>query len=223
MSRLVYHKEVRDRKHEAKAEYQTAGLEQKGDGTMNENPKWTAAQTEKRQAAAEPARRAALYGMLIALAFVFSYLESLLPISLGVPGVKLGLANLVTVVGLYTIGVKGTAAVSLVRILLAGFTFGNGFSMAYSLAGGIVSLLVMALCKRKKWFSQVGVSVLGGVAHNLGQLAVAALVVENAGVFAYFPVLLLTGCAAGACIGVLGGLLTERVGRFLSGKNTGNF
>lgn len=136
-------------------------------------------------------RNAAYYGLLVALAFIFSYIESLFPIYLGAPGVKLGLANLVSVVGLYTIGLAGTAAGSLTRIILAGLTFGNGFSIVYSLAGGALSLAVMAFCKKKGWFSAIGVSILGGAAHNIGQLAVAALVVESASVFAYFPVLLI--------------------------------
>lgn len=160
-------------------------------------------------------RNAAYYGLLVALAFIFSYIESLFPIYLGAPGVKLGLANLVSVVGLYTIGLAGTAAVSLTRIILTGLTFGNGFSIVYSLAGGALSLAVMAFCKKKGWFSAIGVSILGGAAHNIGQLVVAALVVESASVFAYFPVLLIAGTAAGACIGVLGGILTERVGKYL--------
>ena len=170
---------------------------------------------EKCRTQRRASQNAAYYGLLVALAFIFSYIESLFPVYLGAPGVKLGLANLVSIVGLYTIGVRGTAAVSLTRILLAGLTFGNGFSMLYSLAGGALSLAVMAACKKKKWFSMIGVSILGGAAHNIGQLAVAALAVENAGVFAYFPVLLMAGTAAGACIGVLGGILTERVGKYL--------
>ncbi len=157
----------------------------------------------------------ALYGLLIALAFIFSYIESLFPISLVVPGVKLGLANLVSVVGLYTIGLKGTAAVTLVRIVLAGLTFGNGFSMVYSMAGGALSLGVMALCRKKNWFSPMGISILGGAAHNIGQLTVAALTVENVWVFSYFPFLLAAGTAAGACIGILGGILIDRVGKYL--------
>ncbi|MFR4441289.1 MAG: Gx transporter family protein, partial [Hungatella sp.] len=109
---------------------------------------------------------AARYGMLIALAFIFSYIEAMVPVPIPVPGVKLGLANLVTIVGLYTVGVGGTAAVSLVRIVLAGLTFGNMFSMIYSLAGGILSLFLMILCKKLGWFSQIGVSVVGGIGHN---------------------------------------------------------
>lgn len=158
----------------------------------------------------------ARYGMLIALAFIFSYIEALFPIYLGAPGVKLGLANLVTMTGLYTIGIPGTIAVSLVRIILAGFTFGNMFSILYSMAGAFLSLLLMVLCKKSGWFGTVGVSVIGGVGHNIGQLLVAAFVVQTAGVFAYFPVLLAAGTVAGAVIGLLGGMVIRRIGRFVT-------
>ena len=93
------------------------------------------------------AKWVALYGMLISLAFIFSYIEAVIPIPIPVPGVKLGLANLVSIIGLYTVGISGTIAVSLVRIVLVGFTFGNLSSMIYSLAGGTVSLILMILLK----------------------------------------------------------------------------
>ena len=156
--------------------------------------------------------RAALCGMLIALAFLLSYVETLIPISIGVPGVKLGLANLVTIVGLYLVNLQQLVVISLVRIVLAGLTFGNGFSMVYSLAGGAFSLFLMLLARKTGWFSQVGVSIAGGVGHNVGQLIIAALVVENSAVFYYLPFLLAAGSAAGAVIGLLGGIVTERIG-----------
>lgn len=157
------------------------------------------------------AKSVALYGMLIALAFVFSYVEAMVPVPIPVPGVKLGLANLVNIVGLYTVGIIGTAAVSLVRIVLVGFTFGNTFSMLYGLAGGILSLAVMILAKKTEWFSQIGVSILGGIFHNIGQLTVASFVTKTAGVFSYLPVLLAAGVVTGAVIGLLGGIVVERV------------
>lgn len=153
----------------------------------------------------------ALYGMLIALAFLFSYIEAMIPIPVPIPGVKLGLANLVSVVGLYTIGAIGTAAVALVRIVLVGFTFSNTFSMMYSLAGGILSLLVMIAAKRTGWFGKAGVSILGGIFHNIGQLAAAAFVTRTAGVFTYFPVLLVAGVITGTVIGMLGGMIVQRI------------
>jgi len=157
------------------------------------------------------AHMAALYGMLIALAFVLSFVESLIPISLGIPGVKLGLANLVTVVGLYTVGTSGTIVVSLLRIVLTGFTFGNLFAMLYSLAGWGLSIIIMVLCKRKNWFGTSGISILGGIGHNIGQITVAAFVVKQAGVFFYLPMLLIAGTAAGLVIGILGSMIISRI------------
>lgn len=158
-----------------------------------------------------PGRKTALYGMLIALAFVFSYIEAMIPVPFPVPGMKLGLANLVSIVGLYTVGLAGTAAVAFVRIVLVGFTFGNMFSMIYGMAGGIVSMAVMVSAKRGGWFGTVGISILGGIFHNVGQLAVAAYVTRTMGVFVYFPALMTAGVAAGAVIGILGGLIVERI------------
>ncbi len=157
----------------------------------------------------------ATYGMLISLAFIFSYLEAIIPIPIPIPGVKLGLANLVTIVGLYTVGIKGTVAVSLVRIVLVGFTFGNASSMIYSLAGGGLSLLLMILIQRTGLFSQTGVSIVGGIGHNIGQLSIAAVVVQTSGVFYYLPFLMVAGIVAGAVIGLLGGLVTERIKNFV--------
>lgn len=157
----------------------------------------------------------ATYGMLISLAFIFSYVEAIIPIPIPVPGVKLGLANLVAIVGLYTVGIRGTVAVSLIRIVLVGFTFGNASSMIYSLAGGALSLILMILVKKTGWFSQIGVSIVGGIGHNIGQLSIAALVVQTAGVFYYLPFLMVAGVVAGAVIGLLGGLVTERIQGFV--------
>lgn len=158
----------------------------------------------------------ATYGMLISLAFIFSYLEAIIPIPIPIPGVKLGLANLVTIVGLYTVGVKGTVAVSLIRIVLVGCTFGNLFSMVYGLAGGALSLILMIGFRKTNWFSQVGVSIIGGIGHNVGQLIVAALVTETGGVFYYLPFLMVAGVVAGGVIGLLGGLVTERIRGFIN-------
>ena len=151
------------------------------------------------------ADKAALYGLLIALAFIFSYVEALIPLPVPVPGIKLGLANLVNVVGLYTVGA------GLLRIVMVGFTFSNLGSMLYALAGGILSLAVMALAKKMDWFEKTGVSILGGVFHNIGQLSMAAWITGTAGVFTYLPVLLVTGVITGGVIGLLGGLVTERI------------
>ena len=171
---------------------------------------------EKRAADRDKTSRlTALYGMMIALAVLFSYVEMLIPLNLGIPGVKLGLANLVTIVAFYTIGVKEAVAITLVRIVLVGITFSNLFSMLYSLAGGELSLILMILCRKRDWYGQTGVSIVGGVGHNVGQLIVAAIVVENTAVFYYFPYLLVAGIIAGMLIGILGGIVVNRLSRFI--------
>jgi len=116
---------------------------------------------------------------------------------------KLGLANMATLLVLYLIGEKEAAIVSVSRIILVGFLFGNLYSIMYSLAGGILALLVMVLSKRTGFLSCVGVSILGGVFHNIGQLAVAALIVDTKAVFYYLPVLLIGGMVCGALLGIV--------------------
>ena len=124
-------------------------------------------------------KKLANMAMLVALAMIFSYVESLIPINFGVPGMKLGVANLVTVTGLYFLEIPEVLAVSVLRVLLTGFLFGNGMSIIYSLAGAVVSLLAMVLVKKMDGISIVGVSITGGVFHNIGQILVAMAVVEN--------------------------------------------
>lgn len=160
-------------------------------------------------------KKIAFTGMFTALAFVFSYIESLLPINLGIPGVKLGLANLVVIVALYLIGVKSACILSMVRIVLMGFTFGNPASMIYSLAGGVLSLFVMILAKKIKFFSVTGVSVLGGVFHNIGQILIAIVVVETASLLYYLPILILSGTLAGVVIGMLAAVLIRHLQKAL--------
>ncbi len=157
------------------------------------------------------AKKVALFGMLVALGFVFGFVEFMLPINLGIPGVKLGLANLVTVVALYTMGPAEAIAVSVVRVMLSGFTFGSISMMLYSLAGALLSFGVMALLKKTGKFGIIGVSTAGGVAHNVGQLLVAAAVLETANTFYYFPVLLAAGVVTGALIGFVSKLILERL------------
>lgn len=151
-------------------------------------------------------------GVFLALALICSYVESLIPISFGIPGVKLGLTNIVVVLMLYCIGAKEALVVSVCRIVLAGFLFGNLFSILYSLAGGLLSFLIMWAVKRTGKLGILPVSVCGGIFHNIGQLAVAALVVENYNVFYYLPVLLLAGAATGLAIGVVAQELIIRIG-----------
>lgn len=156
--------------------------------------------------------KVAYMGVFLALALICSYVESLIPISFGIPGVKLGLTNIVVVLMLYCIGAKEALAVSVCRIVLAGFLFGNLFSILYSLAGGLLSFLIMWAVKRTGKLGILPVSVCGGIFHNIGQLAVAALVVENYNVFYYLPVLLFAGAVTGLAIGVVAQELIIRIG-----------
>ena len=158
-----------------------------------------------------PTKKIAYLGLLVALAFVFSYVEVLIPVNLGIPGAKLGLANLVIMVALYLLGDKNAFLLSMVRIVLVGFTFGNLASMLYSLAGGILSFGVMVFAKKTKKLSIIGVSVLGGVFHNVGQIIVAMCVLETNSLIYYLPVLMITGVVAGVLIGILGGMVTKRI------------
>lgn len=148
---------------------------------------------------------------MAALALIFSYIEVLIPFSVGVPGIKLGIANLVIIVSLYYLGAGYAFIVNVVRILIAGVLFNGLFGAVYSLAGALVSFAVMVLLKRTKIFSVTGVSMAGGVAHNLGQILVAAFLVSNIKVFAYFPVLIISGVISGAVIGVLAYLILRKL------------
>lgn len=167
-------------------------------------------------------RRLTMSAMFATLALIFTYVEVLIPFSIGIPGVKLGLANLVILIALYEMGFRYAMAINLLRICLSGLLFSGIFAMFYSLAGGIISLCVMWALKRTKLFSMVGVSMAGGVAHNFGQVIVAAIVVENVRMFLYFPVLLVSGIAAGIGIGVIAYVLDRRLPRQLFGTSTSN-
>lgn len=156
------------------------------------------------------AKRIALFGIMVALAFTFSYLESLIPFNFGIPGVKLGLANLVVVVALYVMKPGEAFSIAIIRIFLAGLTFGNVYSLAYSLCGGILSFIVMWLVKRTK-LSVIGVSMMGGICHNIGQITVAAIVMETARIVYYLPVLIGAGLLTGLLLGVISNLIINRL------------
>ena len=153
----------------------------------------------------------ARFGLLIALALVLSYLESLLPLSFGVPGIKLGLPNLVVIFALYRLSPRSAAVISLIRVLLSAVLFGSVLSLTYSAAGAVLSFLVMWGMQRSGKFGETGVSVAGAVAHNAGQILTAMLVLETGRLAWYLPVLCLSGTAAGICIGLLSAVLVRRI------------
>lgn len=152
-----------------------------------------------------------MFGVFTALALIFSYVEAMIPINFGIPGVKLGLANLIVVIVLYKEDWKDALFIAVARIVLSGFIFGNLFSILYSLAGGLLSLLVMVLLKKTNAFSIAGVSIGGGAAHNVGQLLVAMFVVQTYQVGYYLPVLLIAGVLTGAMIGIVALEIVKRL------------
>lgn len=154
-------------------------------------------------------KRTVELGFLLAVALILSYVESLIPFGFGIPGIKLGLPNLIVVLLLYrdkalSGGVKEALLVNGLRIILSGFLFGNLYAILYGLSGAAFSFTVMALARRCRYFSMVGVSVLGGVFHNVGQVMAAVFVVETFAVIYYLPVLIVAGVVTGALLGILG-------------------
>ena len=156
-------------------------------------------------------RRVALTGLMASLALIFSYVEVLFPFNAGIPGVKLGLANLVPLIILYRMDARYAFAANLIRVILAGLLFSGLFAALYSLAGSLTSFLVMYLLKKTRLFSVIGVSTAGGVFHNLGQLIVAMLAVSGPQLFHYMPVLIISGMIAGIIVGIGASILLDRI------------
>ena len=156
-------------------------------------------------------RKLTVMAMMVALALVLSYVESLVPPFVAIPGVKVGLANIAVVFALYKLGAKAAAAISLVRVLAVSLLFGSGVSLLYSAAGALLSLAGMLLLKRVPAFSLTGVSVLGGVLHNVGQIAVACAMLETNALVYYLPFLLLSGTIAGVAVGLIAAILLKRI------------
>lgn len=152
---------------------------------------------------------------LIAVAMILSYIESLIPAFVAVPGVKMGLSNIATVFALYALGWQYAICVSVVRVCLSALLFGNVVGLIYSLSGAALALIVMILLQKFDIFSSVGVSVAGGVAHNIGQVLAACVVMETASIALYIIPLLLSGTVSGVVIGLVAGNLVERVKKYL--------
>ena len=148
-------------------------------------------------------RKIALLGLFSAVAIIFGYVESLIPVFVGIPGIKLGLANLSVLYILIRYSMKEALVVSLIRILVIGFMFGNMFSILYSLAGALLSMTVMTILKKTTSLSVFAISMAGGITHNIGQLIIAMLIVENRSLLYYAPVLLISGVVTGFVIGYL--------------------
>ena len=152
----------------------------------------------------------AILGVIASFAAILSYIEAIISFDIWVPGVKLGLANLAIVLVLYWYGSKEAILVNIVRILIVGLLFGNTFSILFSLAGAFISLIAMSITKKINLFTVLGVSVSGGVFHNIGQMFVATFVVKSYSIVYYIPVLIIAGVITGTIIGIVAGKLLER-------------
>lgn len=156
-------------------------------------------------------KQIAEYGLMIALAMVLSYVEFLIPFSVAIPGVKLGLANIVVMFALYRLGTPQAFVISMLRVFLMTFMFGNAFALMYSLSGAVLSLIVMLLLLKTGKFGPVGIGAAGGVAHNIGQILCAMVLLETSRLVYYLPVLFVSGTIAGVVIGIIGGILINRL------------
>lgn len=156
-------------------------------------------------------KKVALLGLCVALAMIMSYIESLFPLNFAVPGIKMGLANIVIIFLLYRADFASACAVSLIRVFLVSLLFGNIMMMAYSLAGAALSLFVMFILKKSGKFSVVGVSIAGGVMHNAGQIIMAIILLGAKQIAYYLPVLAVTGTVTGVLIGIAASIVIKRV------------
>lgn len=156
-------------------------------------------------------QKVAIRGVLVALAMVLSFIESMIPPVVAVPGVKLGLTNLVVLMALYRLGERDAIIINAIRIVLVSITFGNMATFLYSIAGGAFSAIVMILLKRINRFSMIMVSVTGGVSHNVGQICVAMILLRSKALVYYLPMLWMSGIVAGVIVGFLCAKVVERL------------
>lgn len=153
----------------------------------------------------------ALCGVFTALAMIFSYVESVIPVPIPVPGIKLGVANIAVITILYVLGVKEAVIINLLRIVLTALLFGNLNSFLFSISGAILSMAIMIIMKKLDFFSYIGVSVCGGVMHNVGQIIAAVFIMGSEAIVYYLPVLIVSGVFTGVVIGVVSGIVAKHV------------
>lgn len=157
------------------------------------------------------AKSIAAFGVYVALAMIFSYIELQIPPLVAIPGIKLGLPNVVIIIALYKFGWKEAIVINVLRVLLVSVLFGTVLSLLYSVAGAILSLFVMIILKKSKIFSTVLVSVFGAISHNIGQITVAIFVLETSELLYYLPVLLITGTISGLLLGLIGATVVKKL------------
>lgn len=156
-------------------------------------------------------KKLATLAVTVAVAMILSFIESRIPAFVAIPGVKVGLANIAVIFALYKLGWREAMAVSLVRVVLVALLFGSVVSLAYSIAGAVLSLSLMILLRKIGLFTEIAVSVVGGITHNIGQIFVAFLLLESDVVFYYLPFLLISGIIAGIAVGAASALLIKRI------------
>lgn len=156
-------------------------------------------------------KKTALYGVLAALALILGYIETLIPAFVAIPGMKIGLTNIVVLFSLYAVSERAAIVINLVRIIILAMLFGSPLSFVFSLVGGCLSTAVMIILKKSDRFGIVGVSTAGGVTHNIGQIIVAMFVMNTRAIALYLPVLWITGIFSGMLVGFIGGLIVSRV------------
>mgnify|MGYP002511357912 FL=1 len=149
-------------------------------------------------------KKIAYCGLLTTVALLLSYVERMLAIPMIVPGMKLGLANVAILIALYILDNKTAFIISILRILISALLFTGFASFLYSASGALLSFVVMVLCKKINIFSMIAVSILGGISHNIGQIIVAYLIVENIRLLYYMPFLIILGIATGFVTGIIG-------------------
>ncbi|MBR4668479.1 MAG: Gx transporter family protein [Butyrivibrio sp.] len=159
-------------------------------------------------------QKVSLYGIMIALALILSYVEAQVPAFFAIPGMKLGLTNVVVVVALYVIDAKSAMFINVVRIILVSLLFGTAMSFAFSIAGGMLSTVIMILLKKSDKFSTVGVSAAGGITHNIAQILVAMVLLGTKAIAWYLPILWISGVLTGVVIGIISGIIASRIPSF---------
>ncbi|SCY08545.1 Gx transporter family protein [Butyrivibrio sp. INlla14] len=152
-------------------------------------------------------------GILIALALILSYVESQIPAFVAIPGMKLGLTNIVVLTTLYILDVKSAMLINVIRIIIVAILFGSAMSFAFSFVGGMLSTIVMILLKKSGRMKIIGVSAAGGITHNIGQILTAMVLLGTKAIAWYLPVLWISGIFSGVIIGIIGGLVTARLGK----------
>ena len=156
-------------------------------------------------------KKIATSALMIALAMILSFVESQIPSFFPIPGIKLGLANIAVIFALYRLSIKDAIVVSLIRVVVVSTLFGTSLTLAYSLSGAVLSLLIMVLLKKSDRFSIVGVSVAGGISHNIGQIIMAIILMHNSIINYYLPFLIISGIVTGVVIGLVSAKIVERV------------